>query len=93
MDRHEKIFKSLPGLSGRLEKAGFAKWLGEQPKVEVEGRRFVVLAGDRLATEAEAAVTFALEHGLVAPQQVQSAAARQPLPDDVEAIDLPKGDD
>jgi hypothetical protein len=95
MDRYEQILNSLPGLDKRLEKAGFAKWLGEQRKVEVDGQPYVVLAGDRFASEAEAAITFALEHGLVAPEQVRIAEARQPLPDDVEAvdIDLPKGDE
>jgi hypothetical protein len=95
MDRYEKILKSLPGLNKRLEEAGFSKWLAEQQKVELERKFYVVLAGDRLATEAEAAITFALDHGLVAPEQVQSAAARLPLPGDVETvdIDLSEGDE
>jgi hypothetical protein len=94
MDPYAQILASLPGLKERLDKAGIQRWLKEQPKVEVEGRTFVVLGGDRLASEAEAALTFAIERGLVDEGKVRGAASRQPLPPDVSSvkIDTPEGD-
>jgi hypothetical protein len=88
MDHYARIVESLPGLRERLDKAGVQAWLDEQPKAEVEGKTYFVLAGDRLGTEAEAMLTFALEHRLVSPAAVQSAAAGQPLPPGVEAVDI-----
>ena len=95
MDQYAQILASLPGLERRVEDAGFRAWLERQPAVEVEGQHYVVLAGDRLASEAEAMVAFAIERGLVPPGEVEAAAARQPLPPDVAAIDVetPEGDD
>lgn len=95
MDQYAQILASLPGLEQRLEDAGFRAWVERQPAVEVEGQRYVVLGGDRLASEAEAMVTFALERGLVPAAEVAAAAARQPLPPDVAAVDVetPEGDD
>ena len=94
MEQYAQILATVPGLKKRLEKAGVRRWLKEQPSVQVEGQSYVVLGGDRLASEAEAMVAFALERGLVAPDQVEAAAARQALPSDVTAvnIDTPKGD-
>jgi hypothetical protein len=94
MDHHAAILASLPGLKQKLDRAGIQGWLKEQPKVEVEGKSYFVIAGDRLASEAEAMISFALEHQLVSPAEVQSAAAGQPLPPDVEAVDIdkPNGD-
>jgi hypothetical protein len=95
MDQYAEILASLPGLNKRLDQSGVQRWLKELPKVEVEGKTYFVLGGDRLASEAEAMLSFALDHNLVAPDEVRFAAARQPLPPDVEAvhIDSPEGDD
>lgn len=88
MDQYAGILASFPGLEKRLEEAGVQSWLAEQPKVEVEGEAYFVLGGDRLASESEAMLTFALEHRLLSQAEVQSAAGRQPLPPDVEAVDI-----
>jgi hypothetical protein len=95
MDHYAQILASLPGLEQKLEDAGFRAWIGRQPTVEVEGQSYVVLGGDRLASEAEAMVAFAVERGLVPPGEVEAAAARQPLPPDVAAVEIetPEGDD
>ncbi len=95
MDDYSQILASLPGLEQRLEDAGFRAWLEEQATVEVEGQSFVVLGGDRLASEAEAMVAFALDRGLVPRGEIEAAAARQPLPPDVAAVEIesPEGDD
>ena len=94
MGDYSQILASLPGLEQRLEDAGFRAWLEEQATVEVEGQSFVVLGGDRLASEAEAMVAFALDRGLVPRGEIE-AAARQPLPPDVAAVEIesPEGDD
>jgi hypothetical protein len=94
MDRYAQILSSLPGLKDRLDQADVERWLKEQKRVEVEGQSLVVLHGDRLASEAEAKLTFALERGLVAPDDVRSAAAALPLQPGTEAveIDTPEGD-
>lgn len=94
MDQFAKILASLPGLKRRLEEAGIEHWLKEKPKVEVEGKTYFVLGGDRLASEPEAMLAFAAERGLVAPESLRSAASQQPLPTDVEAvtIDTPEGE-
>jgi hypothetical protein len=92
MDQPAEILASFPGLKDRLEKAGVQRWLKGQRKVEVEGRTYFVLGGDRLASEAEAMLTFAIEHRLVPPDAVQAAAARLPLPPDVETVDIDKPD-
>lgn len=90
MDHHVAILASLPGLKEKLDEAGVQAWLKEQPKTEIEGKTYFVIAGDRLASEAEAMISFAIEHQLVSPAEVQSAAADQPLPPDVEAVDIDK---
>jgi hypothetical protein len=94
MDPFAKILASLPGLEGRLKESGIERWLKEQRTVSVEGKTYFVLGGDRFASEAEAMLTFAVEHGLVAPEALRAAASQQPLPPDVEAVsvDIPKGD-
>ena len=94
MDQFAKILASLPGLKGRLDEAGIERWLKDQRTVVVEGNTYFVLGGDRLASEAEAMLTFAVEHGLIAPEALRAAASQQPLPPDVEAvsIDVPEGD-
>jgi hypothetical protein len=94
MDRFEQIIGLLPGLEERLKEAGFEQWVEAQRAANVEGRAYVVLGGDRLASRAEAMLSFALERGLVSNEQVQQAASRIPLPDDVTAveIDRSKGD-
>lgn len=88
MDRYAAILESFPGLNERLEQAGVRSWLKEQRQVKVEGKTYVILGGDRMASEPEAMLTFALDHHLVSPEDVQSAAARQPLPPDVEAVEI-----
>ena len=95
MDDYAQILASFPGLEQRLEDAGFRAWLERQQSVEVEGRKFIVLGGDRLASEAEAMVIFALDRGLVPRAEIEAAAARQPLPPDVAAVEIetPEGDD
>lgn len=87
MDRHDAILASIAGLDDRLSHAGVAGWLEELPTAVVEGRRYFVL-GDRLAGEAEAKLAFAVEHGLVSEERVSRAAADQPLPADVEAVEI-----
>lgn len=93
MDRHEAIIASIPGLARKLEEAGVDEWLDRQRKVELEGRTFFVL-GDRFASRAEAMLTFASEQGLVADDELRRAAAAQPLPSDVEGVEIDsrKGD-
>ena len=94
MDQFAEILAAFPGLKQQLEKAGFRSWLKRQRCTQVEGQSYVVLGGDRLASESEAMVAFGLERGLVSPEDVQAAAARQPLPPDVAAvnIDTPEGE-
>lgn len=93
MDRHEAIIASIPGLARKLEVAGVDEWLDRQRKVQLEGRTFFVL-GDRFATRAEAMLTFASERRLVADDEVRKASAAQPLPSDVEGVEIDsrKGD-
>lgn len=88
MDRYAVILASLPHLKGRLRRAGVGQWLKEQPTVEVEGHRYFVLGGDRLASKPEAMLTFALERGLVDARAVEAAASRQPLEPGVETIEI-----
>lgn len=88
MDRYAQILASLPDLEVRLHKAGFEKWLGTQRTANVEGRSYVVLGGDRLASRAEAMLAFALERGLVSNEQVEMAASKLPLPGDVTAVEI-----
>lgn len=92
MDDHAAILAALPGLEERLSRAGVREWLQALPRVTVEGRSFVVLGGDRLAGEAEAMLGFAVEKGLVDPEEVRRAAANRPLPPDVEAVDIETDD-
>jgi hypothetical protein len=94
MDRFEQIIGLLPGLEKRLQEAGFEQWLEAQRAANVEGRAYVVLGGDRLASRAEAMLAFALEHNLVTDEQVERAASQLPLPDDVTAVEIDpsKGD-
>lgn len=87
-DYHQAIIEAVPGLAERLERAGVSRWLAEQPKVTVDGRSYFVLAGDRLASEPEAMLAFAAERGLVSAEEIERAGAEQPLPADVEAVDV-----
>jgi hypothetical protein len=93
MDQHEAIIASIPGLARKLQEGGVDDWLGRQRTVVVDGRTMFVL-GDRFASRAEAMLTFAAEHQLVADDDLRRASAAQPLPSDVEgvAIDNSKGD-
>lgn len=93
MDRHEAIIASIPGLGRKLEDAGVDDWLDRQRTVTIDGQTLYLL-GDRRATRAEAMLWFADERGLVAPADLRSADAAQPLPSDVEGveIDTRKGD-
>jgi hypothetical protein len=90
MDHYAAILASIPGLKERLDEAGVERWLRERPKVELEGKTYFVVAGDRLASEAEAMISFAVDQNLVSATELQSAAAGEPLPPDVEAIDIDK---
>ena len=93
MDRHEAIIAAIPGLARKLDDAGVDEWLGRQRTVQLEGRTLFVL-GDRFASRAEAMLTFASEQGLVADDEVRKASAEQPLPSDVEGVEIDsrKGD-
>jgi len=93
MDRHEAMIAAVPGLARKLEEAGVDEWLEQQRKVEVDGRTMFVL-GDRFATKAEAMLTFAAERNLASDDDLRRASAAQPLPSDVEGveIDIHKGD-
>lgn len=88
MDRYEQILGNLEGLDQRLEQAGFADWLSAQRRIEVEGKSYVLVGGDRLASEAEAAIRFALDHGLVSPDEIRSADGRQSLASDLSSVDV-----
>lgn len=94
MDRDAAIIASIPGLAERLAKAGVDDWLKDLRSVVVEGRKMFVLDGDRLASEAEAMLRFAHDRGLVSDDEARKAADAQPLPSDVEGveIDSPEGD-
>lgn len=94
MDEYSHIIRSIAGLEARLRDAGVAAWL-ERQKVEVEGRARFVIAGDRLADESEAMLNFALERGLVTNEELERASSSQPLPGDVEAVEIevPEGGD
>lgn len=87
MDSNEAIIASIPGLARKLAEAGVDDWLDRQRKVEVDGRTLFVL-GDRFATKAEAMLTFASEQHLVADDDLRRAAAAQPLPSDVEGVEI-----
>ena len=93
MDRYEAIIASIPGLARKLEEAGVDDWLGAQRTVTIAGQTFFVL-GDRRASRAEAMLWFADERGLVATEDIRAADAAQPLPSDVEGVevDTRKGD-
>jgi hypothetical protein len=93
MDRHEAIIAAIPGLSRKLDDAGVDQWLDRQRTVQLEGRTLFVL-GDRIASRAEAMLTFASEQGLVADDELRRASAAQPLPSDVEGVEIDsrKGD-
>ena len=93
MDRHEATIAAVPGLARKLEEAGVNEWLERQRKVEIDGRTMFVL-GDRFATKAEAMLTFAAERHLASDDDLRKASAAQPLPSDVEGveIDIHKGD-
>ena len=93
MDRHEAMIAAVPGLARKLEEAGVDEWLEQQRKGEVDGRTMFVL-GDRFATKAEAMLTFAAERNLASDDDLRRASAAQPLPSDVEGveIDIHKGD-
>jgi len=87
------MIAAVPGLARKLEEAGVDEWLEQQRKVEVDGRTMFVL-GDRFATKAEAMLTFAAERNLASDDDLRRASAAQPLPSDVEGveIDIHKGD-
>ena len=93
MDQHEAIIESIPGLQRKLEESGVDAWLKEQRTVAVDGRTMFVL-GDRFASRAEAMLTFAAERHLVADEDLRKASAAQPLPSDIEGvqIDFHEGD-
>ncbi|HEX6741621.1 MAG TPA: hypothetical protein VF079_07500 [Sphingomicrobium sp.] len=93
MDRHETIIASIPGLAGKLAEAGVDDWLDRQAKVTIGGETFFML-GDRRASRAEAMLWFASERRLVRDKDLRKAASAQPLPSDVEGveIDTQKGD-
>lgn len=87
MDRHATILASIPGLARKLEAAGVDEWLDRQRTVTIEGQTFYLL-GDRRATKAEAMLWFADERGLVGPEEMRAADAAQPLPSDVEGVEI-----
>ena len=93
MDRYEAILQSIPGLAQKLAKAGVEDWLDRQPKVTLGDETFFLL-GDRRATRAEAMLWFADQRGLVSPEEMRAADAAQPLPSDVEGVEIDsrKGD-
>jgi hypothetical protein len=93
MDRYQAIVDSIPGLARKLEQAGVDEWLARQPTVVLGGETFFLL-GDRRASRAEAMLWFAGERGLVAPEDLRSADAAQPLPSDTEGVEIdnPEGD-
>lgn len=93
MDRHDAIIAAIPGLARKLEQAGVDDWLERQARVTVDGETYFLL-GDRRASRSEAMLWFASERGLVRDEDVRRAAAAQPLPSDVEGveIDTRKGD-
>lgn len=87
------MIAAVPGLARKLKEAGVDEWLEQQRKVEVDGRTMFVL-GDRFATRDEAMLTFAAERQLAGDEDLRKAFAAQPLPADVEGveIDIHKGD-
>jgi hypothetical protein len=93
MDRYETIIASIPGLARKLKAAGVDQWLDRQRTVTIEGQTFFLL-GDRRATTAEAMLWFADQRGLVGPDEIRAADAAQPLPSDVEGVEIDsrKGD-
>jgi len=93
MDRYEIILASMPGLARKLEAAGVEEWLDRQRTVTIEGQTFFLL-GDRRATRPEAMLWFADEQGLVTPDELRAADSAQPLPSDVEGVEVDsrKGD-
>lgn len=90
MDRHETIIASIPGLARKLEAAGVDQWLDRQRTVTIEGQTFFLL-GDRRATKAEAMLWFADQQRLVGPEEIRAADAGQPLPSDVEGVEIDSG--
>ena len=87
-DYHQGIIDAVPDLAERLERAGVQQWLAAQHKVTLDGRIWFVLAGDRIASEPEAMLTFAAEKGLVSKEEIERAGAAQPPPSDVETVDI-----
>ena len=87
-DYHQAIIEAVPDLAERLERAGVQLWLTALPRVTIDGRVFFVLVGDRIASEPEAMLSFAVEQGLVSKSDVESAGAEQPLPPDVETVEV-----
>lgn len=87
MDRHQAIIASIPGLERKLEEAGVGDWLDRQRTVTIGGETLFLL-GDRRATRAEAMLWFADERGLVAPGELRAADSAQPLPTDVEGVEI-----
>ena len=87
-DYHQSIIDAVPGLTDKLERAGVRQWLAAQRKVTVDGRIWFVLAGDRIASEPEAMLTFASEKGLATREEIERAGAARPLPADVDTVDV-----
>jgi hypothetical protein len=75
-----------------MAQAGVAQWLKGVPEVTVEGKRYFVIGGDRLADEPEAMLSFALERGLVSDEEVRRVASEDPLPPEVEAVEIKQDD-
>lgn len=87
-DYHQAIIDSVPDLAERLERAGVQQWLATLPTVVIDGRTWFVMGGDRIASEPEAMLSFAAEHGLVSKEEFERASSEQPLPPDVETADV-----
>lgn len=93
MDRHQAIIAAIPGLAGKLEEAGVDDWLDQQDTAEIKGRTLFRIA-DRYVSRAEKMIEFAEQRGLVEPEALRAADAAQPLPSDVEGVEIDsrKGD-
>jgi hypothetical protein len=94
MDRYDGIIAAIPGLARKLEEAGVDDWLARQPTQAIGSGTFFRIA-DRFVTRAEKMIEFAELRGLVTPDELRAADATQPLPSDVESVevDTPRGDE
>jgi hypothetical protein len=89
MDRDAAIIASIPGLAAKLAGAGVDEWLGEQRSQVINGQTMFLLVGsDRFVTRAEAMLSFAHDRGLISDAELSRAAAKQPLPSDVEGVEI-----